>query len=307
MNRLTDLLPDHVLQWVVNAADPQADVVSIQRLYGGISSLMHSITLNNSGIEKSFVLRQLTNKEWLSEEPDLALHEAESLRWAAQIQVPTPEAIAFDGTGEASGVPAVLMTRLEGSVVLSPPDRELWVDGMAEALALVHRTDAEGFPWAHFRYNDPMTVQKPLWSRHPHLWEEAFKIIREAPPAVQPCFIHRDYHPANVLWKDHAVSGIVDWVNACRGPAGIDVGHCRVDLAQMFGVETADAFLGAYISHAGRAFTYQPYWDLVSLVDILFGTPEVYAGWTDLGMTGLTNELIIERLDDYLVSLLKRV
>lgn len=50
-----------------------------------------------------------------------------------------------------------------------------------------------------------------------------FDFVREPRPQVKPCFIHRDYHPTNILWVDDKVSGVVDWVNACRGPAGIDI------------------------------------------------------------------------------------
>jgi hypothetical protein len=53
-------------------------------------------------------------------------------------------------------------------------------------------------------------------------------------------------------------------------------------------------------------FTYDPYWDLLSLIEILIGPPKVYPGWTAFGVTGLTDELMEERLDSYLLSLLKR-
>src|SRR5690606_26068046 len=96
-------------------------------------------------------------------------------------------------------------------------------------------------------------------------------------------------------------------LNACKGPAGIDVGHCRVDMAQLHGVEYSDAFLTAYQKHAGELFLYDPYWDLIALIDILFGPPEVYLGWPALGVKGLTNEIIAHRLDEYMLSLLKRI
>jgi len=98
----------------------------------------------------------------------------------------------------------------------------------------------------------------------------------------------------------------VDWVNACRGPAGVDIGHCRVNLALLYGISAADEFLAAYEQAAGESFTYNPYWDLAALVDVSEGPPTVYPGWAVFGMTGLTDELIRHRLDAYLLSLLKR-
>ncbi len=305
MNTIHDL-PDRVLKWVVDSVDPQASVEAVRRQHGGISSVVHSVTLRIGEDVKGFVVRQFDNTQWLQQEPDLALHEAESLRWACKHGPTKPEIIAYDGTGDNCGVPTVLMTRLEGSVVLSPLDKDEWLDGLAKTLARIHETGAEGFPWSYFTYNDIDALEPPSWSSLPDSWSRVIDIVRGPRPDYKPCFIHRDYHPANVLWNGTTVSGIVDWVNACRGPAGIDIGHCRLNLAMLFDVPTADAFLSAYLIHAGTLFSYSPYWDILSLIEVLFGPPTVYAGWTALGVTGLTDRMMVERLDMYMESLLER-
>jgi hypothetical protein len=109
-----------------------------------------------------------------------------------------------------------------------------------------------------------------------------------------------------VLWQEGRISGIVDWVNACHGPAGIDVGHCRLNLALLMGVAAADQFLAEYQAAAGSAFAYHPYWDLVSLLEFLPGPPAVFRGWIDYGVTHLTPGLMVERIEEYLLSLLRR-
>ncbi|WP_036745808.1 phosphotransferase family protein [Paenibacillus sp. UNC451MF] len=301
------MLPDHILRWVVDAIDPDASLVAEQKLQGGISSLVSGLTLRVNGVERAVVLRQFDNAEWVRDEPDLALREAESLRRAAQaLSLQTPRLVAFDKTGTQCGAPTVLMTRLEGEVVLEPNNMTQWLDGMAEALTRIHAVDASDFPWKYKTYCDVSTLDTSSWSQIPDKWQIASNIVQGSRPVVTERFIHRDYHPTNILWKGEEVSGIVDWVNGCVGPAGIDVGHCRVNLAQLYDVSTADAFLSAYQSHAGASFSYDPYWDLVSLIDFAYWEPEVYGGWTALGMTGLTKQMMIERLDSYLVSLLNR-
>lgn len=125
-------------------------------------------------------------------------------------------------------------------------------------------------------------------------------------PQSQLSFIHRDYHPTNVLWSNNKVSDVVDWVNACLGPVGIDIGHCRLNLAQLYDVATADAFLHAYSKYAEPQFQYEPYWDLLSLIDILFGPPTVYPCWPAFGVTELTDALVTERLENYMLSLVER-
>ncbi|WP_238933386.1 phosphotransferase family protein [Brevibacillus choshinensis] len=297
-------VPDRILRWVTDSVSPSAQVHSITRLYGGVSSIIHTVSLRVDGVVKDYVLRQFDNQEWLRAEPDLAVHEAESLRLADGTGLPVPQYFASDPHGEKCGVPTVLMSKLEGAVVLQPQDEAGWLNGLAKALVQIHATPAADFPWAYYSYNDVQKLATPDWTRNPKVWKDVIEYVRRPFPEFEPCFIHRDYHPNNVLWDCHAVSGVVDWVNACRGPAGIDIGHCRVNLAQLFDVATADSFLAAYQSYAGPSFHYDPYWDLLSLTDILFGEPQVYAGWTALGVTGLTDALIAERLEAYAKSLL---
>lgn len=294
------------LRWISAAAGGDVLERSIKPLKGGTSSILFEMAVErNSGIQE-IVLRQFHDEKWLQEEPGLAKHEAVSLRFASGAGFRVPELLAYDETGEACGKPSVLMTKIPSKVVLQPDNEEKWLDSLAETLALLHQQKARNFPYEYFSYNDVLRLEKPLWSKVQDDWMRAFYIVAGIRPEAEICFIHRDYHPGNVLWQDGKVDGVVDWVNACRGPAGIDVGHCRVNLAQMYGTDVADRFLSAYQQHAGQNFEYNPYWDLLSLTDILDGTPTLYAGWGEQGMKGLSDELIRFRLDEYLLSLLDR-
>ncbi len=86
--------------------------------------------------------------------------------------------------------------------------------------------------------------------------------------------IHRDFHPDNVLWSDGRISGVVDWANACLGPAAVDVAHFRVNLAVLHGPATADAVLPG-----------DPAWDLELAMGFLEWGPgaDAWAGpWPEL-------------------------
>lgn len=300
-------LSENVINWIVDVLGSQAVAQSNVRLQGSTSSILHRIMVEKDAELLDLVIRQFNNEEWLKEEPDVALHEAMSLRYAANLPIKTPDLIAFKETGDQMNTPVVLMTMLEGTVELKPTNMAKWVDGLAEALTHIHRLDATDFNWTYFTYQEINAFEVPKWSRYPELWKKAIHVARATPPEYTTCFIHRDYHPTNVLFKDGEVSGIVDWVNACRGPAGIDIGHCRVNLAMLYNVATADKFLTAYQAHANDRFIYNVYWDIISLIDILEGPPVVYSGWEAFGVTGLTDDMMMERLDDYLVSLMDRL
>lgn len=304
MNHSGNSLSEQARKWVVDAVHPSATIFSVNPLKGGISSLVHGITLLADGIEREVVLRQIDNNDWLRSQPDVTVQEAASLQRAARATgVQIPELIAFDESGNSCGMPAVLMTRLEGEVDLEPMALDRWLDGLAAALVKLHLIEPDDFPWTFRPYSDASKLDTSAWSKIPEVWQAAASIVTKRTPAYTKRFIHRDYHPANVLWKGGEVSGVIDWVNGCVGPAGVDVGHCRVNLALLHGTAAADSFLSRYLYHAESDFIYDPYWDLVTLIDFAFWRPEVYGGWTALGVEGLTDELIMERLDAYLLSL----
>ncbi len=298
-------LTEQAINWVVKSIDPCATVQAIHQLKGATSSTLHSISLLSKQIKQTVVLRQFDNKLWLKAEPDLALHEAQSLLHAASNDFSTPQLIAFDETGKTCGLPAVLMSHLEGNVNLNPQNIDLWLERLAKTLVQIHSVNAEDFSWNYAPYTEVKTFKPPSWSNFPELWKAIIDTVKQRPPQTKRCFIHRDYHPANVLWNKNKVCGVVDWVNACVGPAGIDVGHCRVNLALLFDVASADKFLQAYKQLAGSSFHYNAYWDLLSLIDILDGVPKMHRGWADFGRAGFNDQLMRERVDQYTASLAK--
>jgi aminoglycoside phosphotransferase (APT) family kinase protein len=297
-------LPPQTAQWVQDSLGTDAEILSQEVLAGATSSTLHRIRARKQGREFSVVLRRFTLKEWLEEEPDLAAHEASALRTAARTGIPVPELIAFD-EGRVCDVPAVLMTYLPGKVELKPNDLDGWLNGLADALVLIHQIKADDHLWDYYPWFDMDTLKAPAWSKHPDLWPQAFEIVGGPWPVYRPVFIHRDYHPTNVLWQDSKVSGVVDWVNACLGPAGIDLAHCRWNLVNIYGVEAADKFLGHYIASTG--YKYQPFWDLLNLMEFIPDSPEMYKPWLEFGLDAIPPETLIERFDQYFVGVMARL
>lgn len=128
-------------------------------------------------------------------------------------------------------------------------------------------------------------------------------MIRQMPaPREKYTFIHRDYHPNNVLFENGKLVGVVDWVNACMGPVGVDVGHCCWNLAMMYGTNSADYFLGLYRAYHPH-FTYNEYWDIVALMDVLTDPIEVYEGWKHFGLIDITEDGLKEKMDTYMCSI----
>jgi Ser/Thr protein kinase RdoA (MazF antagonist) len=191
------------------------------------------------------------------------------------------------------------MTRLPGRVELTPVNVSAWIEQLARALAAIHHHPAAGLRWSYFPWFDPATAVIPAWSSDAAAWQRAIGIARGPTPDAPAVFIHRDFHPVNVLWQDGALCGVVDWVNACRGPASVDVAHCRSNLAFMYGVPAADAFLAAYV-RAAPAFRHDPYWDVTSLLDWSLPHPTPYSPWAEFGLGGIDEVLMQIRAEAYL-------
>ncbi|MBO1911192.1 phosphotransferase, partial [Microvirga sp. 3-52] len=123
-------------------------VISIERLYGGVSSLIFEVETGKGPV----ILRQFDNEEWLREEPDLVSHESASLQIACNSDLSAPILLAADKTGGKAGMPSILMTKVEGKVLLEPEDFHLWTDGLAKTLSEIHRIEAGKFPWKYAQY-----------------------------------------------------------------------------------------------------------------------------------------------------------
>lgn len=124
-------------------------------------------------------------------------------------------------------------------------------------------------------------------------------------------FLHRDFHPGNVLFTgtpgtELRISGVVDWVETSWGPADLDVAHCSTNLALLYGTPAGLAFADEYVA-AGGQLSPDPldrlYWRLLDALAFAPDAEKVAVPWRELGRTDLTEELVRDRLEDYLQAL----
>ena len=261
-------VPARALRWVAESLGPSARVVGSEALAGGTSSAVHSLRVDTGGSHPlELVLRRFVRLDWLAEEPDTATREAQALSLLADVDLPTPRLVAVDPDGSAAGAPSVLMSRLTGRVEWDPKGVEEFLRALAEPLPVIHSVRvAAGVAVPDYRPYPLRIRRPPAWAGRADVWERAFGVVDSAPPGEERLFVHRDYHPGNVLWEGGRVSGIVDWVNASIGSPWADVGHCRVNIASELGQQAADRFLDLYRAVSGRTDDYDPYWDISAAI-----------------------------------------
>jgi aminoglycoside phosphotransferase (APT) family kinase protein len=280
----------------------------VRALRGGAATAVHAVDVTDArGRRHRLVLRRFVQPSY--RDPELARREARALAIVGPSGLPAPELVALDAEARRCDAPAVLMTRLPGRVDLTPEDRDAWLAQLAAPLPRIHalRPPADTIP-PYRRYYDKRRARVPQRTRRPDAWARLIEAVQRRPPRTPRGLIHRDYHPTNVLWSHGRLSGIVDWTNASIGPVEVDLAHCRVNLAALYGAAAADAFLARALAALGRATDdYDPYWDANALTDSGFlSSPDAFGGWAGTPGPDLSPRAIAGRLDAYAVSIAAR-
>ncbi len=276
-----------------------ARVVAWQRLTGGIMSAVHRLTVESGGQRHLVVLRQYEAA------PLARLVEKESriLRAVRGLGLTAPELVAESGDGaETDGHPSILMTQLPGRVCLTPADPGDWLGQLARMAARIHDAPVAAPAFQRWIKADELTV--PASATRPQVWRAMIATLRHRATRSPRCFIHRDFQHFNILWRRGRLTGTVDWVMASTGPPDIDVGHCRLNLAVLFGAGWAERFRLAYEAEAGRAV--DPWWDLHALASYNDSWPRFIpiqvAGRASVDTAGMT-----ARVEDLLAATLSRL
>ena len=235
-----------------------APVTRVRSLTFGITS---ELDLIEAGGER-FVLRRYSDADVVERGRDIADDEAAILTAARAVLgdlVPRPVAAA--PYGSAAGGPVLVMSYLEGAprIVGLDPQR------LVEPLIRLHRADVTTtLPPFHHWY-DPARARVPPWTSHADTWARIVSLAGRSQPASRHAFIHRDYHPGNLLWRGDALTGIVDWAFGCWGPPAAEIAHARANLALVEGCAAADRFLSEYAG-ADPAYAHDPWWDAAELL-----------------------------------------
>jgi aminoglycoside phosphotransferase (APT) family kinase protein len=289
------------LHWVETRLGDTARVVGWQRMTGGVISAVHRLTVDADGQRHRLVLRQYEHAA--ASMADTIEKESGILRAIRGHGLAAPEVVAETADGaETDGHPSLLMTRLPGAVYLTPADPDDWLGQLARMAARIHDTPVTTAPFERWVNADQLTV--PVSASRPQLWRTMIATLRQRAPLSAHRFIHRDFQHFNILWKRGRLTGTVDWATASTGPPEIDVGHCRLNVAVLFGADWAERFRLAYEAETGRVV--DPWWDLHSLA--LYDDswprfiPDQVAGRAAVDTAGMT-----ARVEDLLAITLARL
>ena len=293
--------PAKLLTWVEQTLGGSAQVVGWKRLTGGLTSVVHRLTVERQGNHEHCVLRWwLPNSEWQQWIARAVPQEAAVLTKLEGTDIPAPRVIG--SIAEGPDGPAILMTQLPGRIHLTPANQEKWLRQMAQMLARIHALGLDAKPFESWL--DHRQLSPPADSSRADVWREAIAVVAKEPAPTHTCFLHRDYQHFNMLWSRELLTGVVDWSEACIGPPEVDVGHCRLNLAVLFSADAAERFRMLYEAESGRKV--DTWWDMHALLS--YGPswkhflPTQIHGRAPLDIAGMTG-----RVEDVLQRALRRL
>lgn len=293
--------------WVAKQLGDGRAVADGRSLYGGWSSQMRRLALDDG---TDLVQRTFVKPFFRRHGPGLLAREASVLALLAGREgIPAPELVAVDAAAEQCDHPTLLMSALPGRVRVDADDLDRRLDLLAAQLVRVHGVVPDDRPRTYQAWTSAERVRTPDGA----LWERAVDVIRRDPPPYEGCFLHRDFHPGNVLFTgagpELRITGVVDWVETSWGPADLDVAHCSTALALLHGPEHGLDFGERYEAHGGRQLADDAdhlYWRLLDALHYYPDAAKLAGPWRDLGRDDLTSEVLAERLEAYVDGLLRR-
>ena len=302
------------LAWVGRQLKPGERIVRTEALHGGITAEMRRLTIGTrDGGLRDLVLRTFVDPYFVEHAEELLTREAGVLAQLAGTGVTAPGPVAVDPTAAHCEYPSLLMTHLTGRTVLGDEGLEARVPLLARQLLAIHalrpaRRPGEYRPWT------TADAVVPPDGADTAAWAAAADVIRRTAPPYGGRFLHRDFHPGNVLFDvapsgpaRPRITGVVDWVQTSWGPADLDVAHCSSNLAMLHGPAWGLRFAEAYEEAGGvlaATAGERLYWRLLDALSFTPGVAWVARPWQEAGRTELTTAAVEARLDAYVIALL---
>lgn len=230
-------------------AGPSATIDRVVSLKGG----QHAATWRVDTAEPA---RTVVVRQFPAGDP-AAGHEARVLRVLDGLEGLAPILLGSDLDGLWSESPTLLISWLDGEADITPSDPDGWAAELGRALARVHSTPSERLSALPSVFDGNGESLKRLNGPAAQRIRSSWPRITAAPEVLT----HSDYWSGNVVWRDGALTGVVDWTGGLRGPRGYDVGWCRLDLYLLCGDSVADVFLAAYEHAIGHPVPDVALWD----------------------------------------------
>lgn len=290
----------------IDANGPGSKVISIRPLLGGISAQMLVIDLQErEGSFVTIVARQPGLH--VNAKPGGVSAEFNLLVKLSRTKLPVPQPLIIEAE-EDSHDQFYLMSHIDGKPDLNPDDVSSFIAQYAKILADVHRLDLDSNGLLDVRKLKNHWSPKAESTDH-ELREDEIRSQLEATilrDDGNPIVLrHGDLWPGNLLWKDGALIGVVDWENASLGNPLYDLSISRLDTLWVLGWEAMQQLTTEYFNLTGFDSTNLAYFDLVAALRPVNEICNFASAYPDLGRPDITPATLIRDHNRFSDSALK--
>ncbi|MCH8978476.1 MAG: aminoglycoside phosphotransferase family protein [Armatimonadetes bacterium] len=256
MDKRTDPTPEGLAAMAAELG-PAVHVVDVRPLTGGAMAV-DLIELTEDDARRDVVLKRFPLEAGAAAE-----NEWDALCFAHSVGLPSPAPLSYNAVNWF-GAPSIVMSALPGSPCHSPTNLDSWAASLAETLVAIHSAADDALP---------ATLRRPgIWNRWdgsslppgPRRDAIVLALTELRARSWHTSFCHCDFHPGNVLFRDGAVVGVVDWPSAKLSPLLNDIGRLRAAVAVWPGGNAPDLVATAYEERSGRSLEGLAYWDLLA-------------------------------------------
>jgi aminoglycoside phosphotransferase (APT) family kinase protein len=228
------------LAWVSRHLEVGERIVRTEALRGGITAEMRRLTIRKrDGGTRDLVLRTFVDPFFVEHAADWLNREAGALTLLTGTGVPAPGLVAVDPTAAHCEYPSLLMSHLAGRTVLGDEGLETRVPLLARQLVAIHALRPSKRPRAYVALTTADTVVTPKGA-DAAAWVAAIDVIRKPAPPYEGRFLHRDFHPGNVLFDvpppqsaGARITGVVDWAATSSRRSCTRLNQGRIDVARL--------------------------------------------------------------------------
>ncbi|MEN8181769.1 MAG: aminoglycoside phosphotransferase family protein [Myxococcota bacterium] len=276
---------------------PGGGAVHLRRIEGGLGCTTDVLGLRGAdGGGRDVVLRRY-GPWWQGVNREVGTQELAALRLARRAGLPVPEPLWEDRNG-LFGEPTIVIGFVpDARPVLEPRDPWDFARQLSAFLVRLHGLDVDPdtaalLPDLPAAFEKLATLDEPSRSlaAHPRgraLWERACQELRVT-TFPERVFVHNDFWPGNVLWRDGQLVAVVDFEECGLGDPAQDVAYCSTDLRYLGHHTAADDLIRRYRKETGRTLATLFFWELVALARPLPDIARWLPGWQLLGCPHVT-------------------
>ena len=255
---------------------PDSELISFSIAEGSFSNYTHVLTARHKDGRPYRVVVRRYKVFGNYDRGEKAQREFKTFELLNRHAVPAPEPLLLDVSGDTLGLPGIVVSFVEGSLLLdAPPDPLIWARKLAGTLAKIHSITC-GEEEQEFLLKGNAEASWFLNSESPPAYMQAYpggselwSLLQDQLPKVErvsPVLLHIDYWSGNILWHENEISAVIDWEEAAYGDPAIDVGYAAMNMALMGLTEAGDEFIRTYESKTGRVLRNLGFWELAAAV-----------------------------------------